>query len=90
MWQKCRARDTFTLATLVGLWYSGEELCRGVDRESRDHWSLSNAESIFSGLGWQTDSSSHAKQNYEAVAASGFSGEGLRMLAKTLWEVCHD
>lgn len=34
--------------------------------------------------------SSHAKQNYEAVAASGLSGEGLRMLAKAAREECHD
>lgn len=34
--------------------------------------------------------SSHAKQNYEAVAASGLSGEGLKMLAKASREICHD
>lgn len=47
IWQKCKARDMFTLATLSGLWYSGEELCPAVEGESRDHWSLANAESIF-------------------------------------------
>lgn len=30
-WQKYRARDMFTLATLSGLWYSGEELCPAVE-----------------------------------------------------------
>lgn len=34
--------------------------------------------------------SSYAKPNYEAVAASGLSGEGFRELAKAPWEECHD
>lgn len=44
----------------------------------------------FSRPGMANRLSSQAKQNYEAVAASGFSGEGLRMLGKALWEVCQD